>query len=165
MKTRLVLIFLIMSLTACGFHLRGSEQKSRVEVSKVYVINAGAANVSREVKSLLASAGAKAVSSMAEAKYVLRLESENYEQTVLSVSADTGKVEQYQITITLFMSLQDSAGKALVSAEEVRMAIDYTFDEDAVLGKIEEESVIQNELAKEAAGQVIRRLNEVAKSK
>ena len=162
MKTRLVLIFLVLSLSACGFHLRGSQQKSRVEVAKVYVVNAGATNVTREVKSLLASAGAKAVSSIAKAKYVLRLERETYDQTVLSVSADTGKVEQYQITITLLMTLQDSAGKDLASGEEIRLAMDYTFDEDAVLGKIEEESVIQNELAKEAAGQVIRRLNELA---
>ncbi|NKB36136.1 MAG: hypothetical protein GKR93_03060 [Gammaproteobacteria bacterium] len=165
MKTRIILILLIISLSACGFHLRGSQQKSSVAVSKVYLINAGATTVIREVRSLIASAGAEVVSSRANAEFVLRLDREFYDQTVLSVSADTGKVEQYQVTVSVYMNLEDAAGKALVSSEEIRLAKDYTFDEDAVLGKIEEENVIRNELAKDAAAQVIRELNEAASAK
>lgn len=165
MKTRIILLLLIISLSACGFHLRGTQQKSKVAVSKVYLVNTGATTVINEVRSLIASAGAKVVSSRAEAEFILRLEREFYEQTVLSVSADTGKVEQYQVTISVYMNLEDASGKALISSEEIRLAKDYTFDEDAVLGKIEEESVIREELAREAAAQVIRDLNDAASSK
>ncbi len=164
MKTRIILLLLIISLSACGFHLRGSQQKSKVEVSKVYLINSGASTVNSEVRSLIASAGAKVVATRAEAEFILRLEREFYDQTVLSVSADTGKVEQYQVTISVYMNLEDAAGKVLVSSEEIRLAKDYTFDEDAVLGKIEEENVIRDELAQEAAAQVIRTLNDAARS-
>ena len=161
MKTQTLLIFLLFSLAACGFHLRGSQQTTAVEVAKVYVSSLGANKVAREVKLQLQGAGASAVASVGEAEYTLRLERENFDQTVLSVSATTGKVEEYQITLTVTMSVVDASGKELLVGEGIRLARDFTFDEDVVLGKAAEEDVLRGDLIRQIAAQILRRLNAV----
>jgi LPS-assembly lipoprotein len=164
MKTQYLLIVLLFTLTACGFHLRGWQQTAAVEVAKIYVSSLGANNVVREVKSQLQGAGASAVASAAEAEFTLRIERENFNQTVLSVSATTGKVEEYQITLTVTMSVVDASGKELLVGEGIRLARDFTFDEDAVLGKAAEEDVLREDLIRQTAAQILRRLNAVTSS-
>ena len=95
----------------------------------------------------------------------LRLEKEFFNRSVLSVSADTGKVEEYQLTLTVSLTLIDSKGKELIPGDEIRLVRDYTFDEDAVLGKFEEEKVLRDELVSQAASEIIRRLNAEARSR
>lgn len=162
MKTRCLLIILVLSLSACGFHLRGSSQKKDVEISRVYVSQKAAATVAEAVKEELAGAGAKAVKEISNANYVLQLEREFFDQTVLSVSAETGKVEEYQLSLSLYISLRDKTGKELVSAEKISFSKDYTFDEDAVLGKFAEEDALKQELIELAVDEIIRLLNSEA---
>jgi LPS-assembly lipoprotein len=165
MKTQYLLVILLFTLSACGFHLRGSQQRAAaIVVSKVYVVNAGASTVTPIVKSQLAGAGATAVESIAKAEYTLTLEREYFEQTVLSVSATTGKVEEYQITLTLYMSVVDAKGVELLAGEPIRSVRDYTFDEDAVLGKFAEEQVLREELSRQAAAEILRRFNTATSS-
>ena len=165
MKTHYLIIVLFFTLSACGFHLRGSQQKTSVEISNVFVSNIGGESIAREVKLQLAGAGARAVASADKAKFVLRLEKEFFNRSVLSVSADTGKVEEYQLTLAVSLTLIDSKGKELISGDEIRLVRDYTFDEDAVLGKFEEEKVLRDELVSQAASEIIRRLNAEARSR
>jgi LPS-assembly lipoprotein len=160
MKTQYLLILLLFTLSACGFHLRGSQQNAAAVVTaKVYVANVGANTVSPIVKQQLASAGARAVSTATDAEYTLRLERERFEQTVLSVSATTGKVEQYQVALTLGLSIIDAKGTELLLGEPIRSVADYTFDENAVLGKFSEEQVIREELSRQAAAEILRRFS------
>ncbi len=165
MKTQYLIIVLLFTLSACGFHLRGSQQKTSVEISKVFVSNISGGSVANEVKLQLVSASARSVESADKAKYILRLEKEFIDRSVLSVSADTGKVEEYQLTLTVFLTLIDSKGKELITGDEIRLSRDYTFDEDAVLGKFEEEKVLRDELVSEAASEIIRRLDAEARSR
>jgi outer membrane lipopolysaccharide assembly protein LptE/RlpB len=44
------------------------------------------------------------------------------------------------------------------SAEPISAQRDYTFDKGAVLGKIEEEAVLKNDITRQAAAAVIRQL-------
>ena len=164
MKTQYLLVILLFTLTACGFHLRGSQQNAAVVVAKVYVSTEAANTVAKEVKLQMVGAGAAAVKDTAQAEFTLKLEKEYFEQTVLSVSAQTGKVEEYKITLTVYMSVIDANGTELLVAEQVRSARDYTFDENAVLGKFAEEKVIRDELTRQVASQILRRLDSVTSS-
>jgi len=165
MKHQYLLIVLLFTLSACGFQLRGSQQKVSVQKTKVYVVTTAAQKVGKIVRSKLAGAGASAVASEAAAKYTLKLEHEVFNRTVLSVSAATGKVGQYQLALTVTMSVTDATGKVLLAAEPIDLVRDYTFDEDAVLGKFEEQDLLQDEMAKQAAAQILRRLSDVTKAR
>lgn len=161
MKSQYLLIILLFTLSACGFQLRGSQQNASVPVAKVYVFAAGANTVAKEVNLQLIGAGSAAVASVADAEFTLKLEKEYFDRTVLSVSAQTGKVEEYKITLTVYMSVLDANGTELLVAEQVREARDFTFDENVVLGKFTEEKVLRDDLTRQVAAQIMRRLSSV----
>jgi outer membrane lipopolysaccharide assembly protein LptE/RlpB len=57
------------------------------------------------------------------------------------------------------MTVLDSGCKELILGEQIRVVRDYTFDENAVLGKFAEEQVLREELTNQAATEVLLRLN------
>lgn len=157
MKTRLLLICLMILTSACGFHLRGS-QLTDFDVANIYINPSSAPTLAREVKSQLEGAGITLSSSIKSASYVVTLKGENFKKSVLSVSARTGKVEEYQIVFKAKMDAAHADGRNIVKNDKVRSSRDFTFDENAVLGKFSEEEVIHEDLVRRAASQVLRRL-------
>lgn len=157
MKTRLLLVCLLLLTTACGFHLRGS-QLTEFDIANIYIVPSSAPRLAKEVTSQLAGAGVTLASSSAGASYIVTLKEEGFEKSVLSVSATTGKVEEYQLVFNAKMDASHPDGKSIASNDSVRAAHDFTFDENAVLGKFSEEALLQEDIIRRAANQVLRRL-------
>ncbi len=93
-----------------------------------------------------------------DAAYVVTLKEERFVRSVLSVSAATGKVEEFRIVFNANMDTILSDGSSIFNNENIRAFRDITFDENAVLGKFSEEGVIEEDLVRSAARQVLRRL-------
>lgn len=164
MKPHFLLICLLLLTTACGFHLRGS-QVTDFDIANIYINPSSAPKLAKEVKSQLAGAGVTLASSSQGASYVVTLKEEGFQKEVLSVSAATGKVEEYQIVFNAKMDAAHSDGSRIAKNDRVRTSRDFTFDEDAVLGKFSEEAVIQDDLVRSAANQVLRRLKALLAAK
>lgn len=161
---RLIHLFiaLLLLMTACGFHLRGSTPQAEVDaVTSVYVD--GASDLAREVKAQLQSAGIAVAAEAGKAEYRLSMAEPQIERNVLSVSAETGKVEEYELRMALHLSVSRN-GEPLLENELIEAARDYTFEEDAVLGKSSEEEVLREEMNRLVAERIIRRLNAAAKN-
>ena len=162
----LALILLAAALAqGCGFHLRGHGPAVRSEQAQsfsVYLRVADASPLAAELRSQLAIAKVKIRDSMEGADYALSLYGENFKQTTLSVSPTTGKVEEYQIVFTLRVSISRADGELLVDNQTLSISRDYTFDEEAALGKFIEEEGLREELIKQVAAQIIRQLSTVA---
>lgn len=165
MRIHHLLLLAALTLSACGFHLRGSQVATSASYSRLYIDSVAASNISAEVRSQLGVADKTITATSGEAEYTLRLENESVQRSVLTVSAVTGKVEEYQISVSVKMSVSDQKGESLLVDEGIRVVRDYAFDEDAVLGKFEEEQVLRKELIQRAASQIIRRLEAVAKAR
>ena len=157
MKARLLLICLLILNTACGFHLRGSQQ-TNFDIANIYIQSSGASKLEKEVRSQLAGAGVAIAKSIQDASYIVNLKEERFEKSVLSVSAETGKVEEFQILYTARMDATDAQGKALILDDPIRISRDQVFDEEAVLGTFSEEQLIEQDLVRISASQVLRRL-------
>ncbi len=158
MKTRLLMmICLLLLTTACGFHLRGS-QVTDFDIANVYINPSSAPKLAKEVMSQLSGSGVTMANSAQDAAYVITLKEERFDKSVLSVSAATGKVEEYQIVYSAKMDAAQSDGKSIVQNDRISVMRDFTFDENAVLGKFSEEGLVQEDLIRSAASQVLRRL-------
>lgn len=157
MKARLILICLLLLTTACGFHLRGS-QTANIDIDNIFINPSSAPRLAREVTSQLGGSGAIVAKSSADASYIVTLKEERFDRNVLSVSADTGKVEEFQIVFNAKIDAAHPDGRNIISNGIVRVSRDITFDENAVLGKFTEETVIQEDLIRSAASKVLRRL-------
>ena len=158
MKLRHIpLISALVCLAACGFQLRGTNLQALQE-SPVQVKSKGAGTLANEVKKQLLDAGIRTVKSESDAEYVITLSNEYFERSVLSVSPDTGKVEEYELSYRAYLTVRDPDGQIVLKSEPVTAERSYTFDEGSVLGKFEEENVLRRDIAKQAASTVLRRL-------
>ena len=70
MKARLLLIYILLLITACGFHLRGS-QTTMISVDNIFIN--GDSALAKEVKSQFANAGTSFATSSQNASYIVTL--------------------------------------------------------------------------------------------
>ncbi|MFQ5659014.1 MAG: LPS assembly lipoprotein LptE [Gammaproteobacteria bacterium] len=165
MRRHYPLILALLVLSACGFHLRGSQKTVSTGLPGVFVKAVDADKLASEVKLQLQTAGTRVTKMAGDAEYVLKVENENFKRTILSISPDTGKIEEYQLTLTAGISVSGADAKLLLSGETISVTHDYTFDEEAVLGNVTQEEVFKNDLTQQAAVRIIRRLNAALKNR
>lgn len=152
------LLLMLAVVSGCGFQMRGSQSITTANIPTLNLRSIAAVTLEKEVRSQLEMAGV-AISPTAD--YSLSLVNETYERTVLSVSPNTGKAEEYLLTLNATMSLSKKDSGELLANELVTVSRDYLFDEDALLGKSSEEEVIRNNLRRQAAAEIIQRMNAV----
>ena len=163
MKVRLLLIYFLLLTTACGFHLRGS-QTTKINVDNIFINSSSAPALANEVKSQFNNAGAALATSSQNAAFIATLKESRFEKSVLSVSPTTGKVEEYQVAFQAKMDAIRADGTYIIENEKIMVIRDFAFDENAVLGEFSEESIIQEDLVRHAANQVLRRLQALLSS-
>lgn len=163
MKTHLLLIYVLLLTTACGFHLRGS-QTAAIDVDNIFINGDSAPALAKEVKSKFENAGTTFATSSKSAAYIITLKEARFEKSVLSVSPTTGKVEEYQIVFQAKMDVMRVDGIYIVEDEKISAIRDFAFDENAVLGEFSEEFIIHEDLIRRAASQILRRLQALLSS-
>ena len=156
-KTRLLLLSLALLATACGFQLRGA-LSGHFEVENIHIRSAGAAELGQALSLQLAGAGVTLAENAEDAACIVALKAETFDKSVLSVSAQTGKVAEYRILFSARMDVFKAGGQVLARDELIQLSRDQIVDVDAVLGDFSEESLIREELARSAAAQAARRL-------
>ena len=157
-----VLLFLAIALGACDFHLRGSNLVE-FKNSRVYIKSGGSSEVALQVKRKLGYSDVTVIEDVAQADYIIELGHESFIRSVLSVSADTGKVDEYEITYKTTLSVSGPNDQVLLKNEPITIQRDYTFDEDSVLGKFDEENRLHEEITQHAADLVLRRFQIVTR--
>lgn len=153
-----LLLTLLLLTTSCGFHLRGSQDSGMSAISAIKLNDSSAPGIGTEVRSLLESSGTRISAADATAEYSLVLAEQYLNKAILSVSAITGKIEEYQLTLTVKMTVADKDQNELLSGQLIRITRDYAFDEEAVLGSATEQRILEQEMSRQAASQIIRRL-------
>lgn len=150
---RPLLIGLLLSLSACGFHLAGSRPLP-VPLKSVYIDVVSPYTVSEPpletaLRGLLQRRGAKVVGAPGDAATVVRLSELNEGRQVLSLGTD-GKALEFQLITSVRYEVVSGAVE-LVPPDVLRVTRDYSFNAQQVLAKEAEEErlreYIQGELA------------------
>lgn len=157
MKLKALLLLPLILSAACGFHLRGS-QLAKIDIDNIYIKDSGAPRLAGAVRMQLQSVGTTLAKSGAQASHIVILSDETLERKLLSVDALTGKAEEYELILTAKISIEKNDGTVLANNESLQIARDFTYDEDAVLGKFTEQEVIEEELLRRGASRVLRRV-------
>lgn len=146
----------LLTLTACGFSLRGPVVLP-ASMQNVYV-QGGSLDLNRELKGLLASS-ANVVDEASEAQVILHIESEK--QTRRTLSTDTrGKVREMELYYSVVYSVRKAGdgGELLLEHESIKLLRDYLNDESDVLGKSNEATVLYEDMQRDAAQRILRRI-------
>ena len=162
MKKRFCIITIssiLIFVNSCGFQLRGTQPDYLSNISNLYIIDSDALTVGHMVRTQLSLSGLTFAPTHEEAEYTLRIFQQNIDQSVLSVSANTGKIEEYQLSLSVKISLIDQKRVQRIQNQIIRVTRDYAFDDLAVLGSESERLLLVDEMTKHAASQIIQRLN------
>lgn len=154
----LLLLLLLLSISACGFHLRGSVQLPPT-LSELALLDATpATDIAPELSRGLRGAGVRLDAS---APMRLQIRSEEYGKRVLSVDA-SGRAQEYGLSYTVRFSLRTADGELWLPETSVTLSRDLRFDASAVLATEGEERLLRAEMRQEAVLQILRRLQAVS---
>lgn len=129
---RSILILVMLSLSACGFHLRGSDNLPPL-MAKVLVEGSDSPReLLREFEYLLLRNGAQIASSRAEASMLLQLD--RYETKSRVVAMDSkGYAREKELTISLTYTVLNSQRQVLLSPRQLQLHGDVLVDKDNVI--------------------------------
>ena len=161
MRARAILLsFVALAVSACGFHLRGDVT---YPFDSIFVNASVSPPLSLELtRALGAASQAKVVDSPANAQVVLDVPSVVDDKEVLSLSSG-GSVREYQLIKRVQFRLRDKDGMDWMPSGEIVIRRSYTFNETQVLARDLQEQRLQREMQSDAVQQIVRRLQAARK--
>ena len=153
---RLLVVVLSLLLGACGFHLRGSEQLPEV-MAKTRLVAPAGSDLRYELAAVLHSSGAQVVEQQSDASAVLTLHSDEGRRRILSVDT-LGRASEYVLTLSVKYSLKVVADESPAQLLSSRVERDFRVDPDNVLGQGGEQAIVEQEMRRIVAQQILRRL-------
>jgi LPS-assembly lipoprotein len=161
MKRILFLITtLVFLLHGCGFYLRGS-RPLEIQNTRIFLKSQGARAIADQIKQQLEIHEIPVVTNPKEAEVVVTLSNEQQDRRVLSVDPRTGKWREFELNYRVAYAIDRPDGTPLVKKDTIRISRDHAFDETAVISKSDEEELVREEMMKDAADTVLRRLERV----
>jgi LPS-assembly lipoprotein len=156
-RAPLLLLSLLVTLSACGFHLRGDVELPPI-LQDTYIDSRNPfTGIARPLRSQLERSGANVLEDSKQASAILKIVSERSENRVLSVGS-SGKATEYELFNEVGFSLNDPKGKVLIKQQTVRMTRDLVFDENELLGKLSEADSIHRQMLESLARQILIRI-------
>lgn len=154
----LVLVFLALTLSGCGFQPRGLTTTLSGVPSPVFVSGITSySDLYRELGLQLKIAGVELVPSAAESASVLRITGVDSEARVLSVNSRNKAVE-YELEESASFSLLASDGRELIKTQRVAVLRIQYRPEIGVLGSDREGELLRRDMRRDVAGRIVRRL-------
>jgi LPS-assembly lipoprotein len=151
----LATLVLCLSLTACGFHLRG---QATYAFGSVYVNAPTNAQLAAELRRSLAGSGTATVSATpAGAQVIVDVTEVADDKQVLSISPG-GRVQEYALAKAVRFSVRDPDGREWLKPDEIVVRRTYTYDDSERLARELQEQRLLREMQSDAVQQIVRRL-------
>jgi len=152
----LLMVFLAISASACGYRLQGSENLPPF-MAVTYVETANPySDLSLSLERSLRASGVQPSRVAAGATAILRVNHDEYGQRLLSVSA-TNVPQEFEVYYTVaYQVIVD--GKVLLEVDSRTLTNNYTFDPTDVLAKSREETLLRKALADDLVRLIMRRI-------
>lgn len=154
-----LLMFLAISLTGCGFHLQYETEVPARFKTLSYVSGDPYGRLSRNIKELLRDNKVTLANINDAANYPsLRIVGDSLSKSTISIYQD-GKAAEYQLVLTI-------QAQVVIAGEQIHpinVRVFRTFFDNpaAALAKTVEQNLIEDEMYKQAAKQIIRKLKSV----
>lgn len=152
---------LTVLLSACGFHLRGSNGSFMLPFATMYIGLPDTSPLAIGLKRYIRAIGSTEVVSTkdgADAVLEVLIDPErNRTKTILSLNKN-GRVQEYQLGYSINFRVVDKAGNQLLAPTTISLVRPITFDESQVLAKETEEAALYRDMRNDLVQQIMRRL-------
>ncbi len=154
---KFLLIAWLLLLTGCGFHLRGAvelpQDKRRIALQGIPMNHP----VARDLSQMLAFSKARLVADPAKADVVLRILEIRQDRRVLSLD-ENGKAIEFELIYRIRFNLLTPDNKTILPPQLVDLHRNYLNTQLQVIGKAQEESLLRQEMRREAVRTILRRM-------
>jgi len=152
----IALLLTALSLTACGFHLRG---QAGMPFDTLYLdaANPGTPFIA-DLRRNLEANKVQLVNTAEQADVVLNIVFEIPEKQILTLGGD-GRVNEFQLRYRVSLHAYDLKQQVWIPAEEIALRRDYSFDDTKILAKEGEEALLYQSMRSDMVQQIVRRLS------
>ena len=155
-SSRYFVLLGVWALSACGFHLAGSEPLPAVMARPYLSLKDPYTDFSREFEHQLKSAGAAVQLTRDSATATVDVTKDLVEQRTLAVSAQNIPTE-YELTYTVTFSVH-GGDKQLLAPQTISLSKDFSFDVTLQLAKEHEADILRQQMARDLVSITMRRL-------
>lgn len=154
------LLFSILLLQGCGWHLRGI-QTLPPELQSLHLQTASDNSAfARSLKRSLKTMNVSLADTTADAPYTLSVSNINQSRRTLSTTGNA-KVAEYELTSTVSYTIHNREGQQLIEPTQLNVARTYLYNADNAVSSFEEESLLRKEMQRELVQQLIRRYSAI----
>lgn len=158
---RLLVLFSLMLLVSCGFHMRGLTE---LPFKTLYIKYNGTPALVKELRRAMTSNGITLMPTEEGADMQLEIMGERIEKKILSLSGG-GKVREYELIYQVTFRLRQSGSELWSAPQLVEQRRDYSYDDTQVLAKEGEEARLYSDMRSDSTREIMRRLNAIKTSK
>jgi LPS-assembly lipoprotein len=155
-RSNSLVLLLALTLAACGFQLRGATELS----FKTLHIQGSKLSISRELQQSFKANGIQVVESAEDAQLLLELVNEINEKRILSLSGG-GLVREFELNYSVNFRTREPANALWGPVQTVQVRRDFSYNDNALLGKLDEEARLNTDMRKDAVREVLRRLTAI----
>ena len=148
--------FAVLSLSACGFRLAGSDPLPGMLARPYLSLKDPYTDFSREFEHQLKSAGATLQTVRANSTATIDVTKDLVEERTLSVNAHNIPTE-YEITYTVTFAVRGT-DKDTLAPQTISLSKDFSFEEPALLAKEHEADILRQQMARDLVAIAMRRL-------
>ena len=139
-------------LAGCAFEPRGA-----LELPGSLRVQGGSFELRGALEARLAGSGVRLAGN--DADIVLALRPGRFEERLLSVEPVRGEAREYRIVHRVRYTLRDRKGEPVLEPGEVEVVREYRLHTGERLSRTRETAVIRDEMHREAAAAIVRRLH------
>jgi LPS-assembly lipoprotein len=150
----------LLILTACGFHLRGTGTDA-MPFETLHLQDSGAPIIAQELRRAFHSGGVRLVPAQEEAQMMLELTNERTEKHILSLSGK-GKVREYEIVYRVEFRGRKASSPTWGPPQVVELRRDFSYSDSALLAKDYEEARLMKDMVSDAVREVMRRVSSMS---
>jgi LPS-assembly lipoprotein len=155
--SRCAALALTASLAGCGWHLRG-EIPGTAQAKTIYLTGIAPNNpFYGDFAQVLGTSGGTLAQRPSQAGAVVNIASARHLRRPITLSAQ-GRANTFDLTFRVIYEIQTPKGEVLVPQQEMEVKRDYFNDQSSPLGQGEEEALLRQEMEREAARTLLRRV-------
>lgn len=140
--------------SACGYHMRGAYDLPK-SMKNVY-IQGGSSILREQFSAMLKSSSGQLVDTPEKAEVILNIYKDGVERRVLSLS-ERGRSNDIELAGHIEYDLRDARNNIVVPKEPVDFRKEYFNDQQDVMAKDNEETVIRKEMYQQVVRTIINR--------
>jgi LPS-assembly lipoprotein len=151
----IAVLFVAMSLSSCGFQLRG---QAAIPYKTLFIETTGYSKFAHDLERAIRSgSNTKIAENRSDAEAVLKIFGESQENYILALSS-AGRVLEFELRYKVNYRLTDHAGNDLMPPAQMFLHRDLTYDDTEVLAKESEMEFLYRDMKADAVQQMLRLL-------